>query len=53
MFTLIKTLKSIWETDSYDPSTGHVALVSRQGLQALIIFAPAVIGLGIVMAVLP
>lgn len=46
-------LKRVWETDSYDPSTGHVALVSRQGLQTLILIGPAVIGLGVVMAALP
>lgn len=53
MFTIITTLKRVWETDSYDPSTGYVALVSRQGLQTLILIGPAVIGLGVVMAALP
>ena len=33
-------LRTIWETDAYDPNTGKVALVSRQLMQLVIIIIP-------------
>ena len=46
-------LRTIWETDAYDPNTGKVALVSRQLMQSIIIIIPVMALTIFACAVLP
>lgn len=50
---LALALRGIWATDAWNPETRSVAIVSRQGLQALVLAPAIILGLGLYMAVLP
>lgn len=49
----VAALRAIWATDSWNPETRRVALVSRQGLQALLLTGPAIAMLGLALGLTP
>lgn len=49
----IATLRAIWATDSWNPETRQAAIVSRQGLQALLLTGPVIAILGVALALRP